>query len=485
MSGQAQVETAAAMQPELRSLYASTRTADEWSNYVAKTSNEVRNALYRIVKQNEQDLHDRYLAYLASDDGIAGALTNEIARQEFSDVFMLWINELITLDCDSYDIFCEKQADVGRLMARAGMPPYALSRAMRKVKLWLIHYLARQPLSPTQIIDAVRFVIGMIDISVEIRETSYQSDSKTQARIEEAYRLHTLGQNLAMERERQRALLMEWAHRALSSFYRAVTPPQLRRLWKSEFGLWLNHKARVLFEATPELDSIIDAVGRIDEELVPGLEQGVYAERSVVSGLIGRIENELDVIKFALNTLFDSRLEMENGSDSLTRLLNRRFLPMVLKREIALQKKGLHQGFCVIVVDIDHFKRINDIHGHRGGDVTLKQVADLIINSTRPSDFVFRYGGEKFVLVLVDCDLAMAQIVAHRIRQNIEHMIVTLPEGRKLSLTASLGIAGFADELDYEVLLARADEAMYAAKAAGRNRVFVAAEMASPIERDG
>jgi diguanylate cyclase len=448
--------------------------AREWTAHVVATPDEVHHLLHRIVHDNLEVIRARYGQYVALDPGISEVLVNDSARAEFTEIFVRWVTGVTTLPPDPADLFCEKQAEAGRMMARMGLPPHALSRAMRRLKLWFLDYLAEQQIPRDLAIETMRALLTMLDLSVEIKEISYHRSTTSHARIEEAYRLHALGQNLAMERERQRASLMEWGHKLLTEYHREGSDEALPRLWKSDFGLWATHKAGLLFDGAQELGQMTDVIDRIDEMLVPQLEQASHADRASLARLMQRIEEELAAVKYLLAHLFDARLEIENGRDPLTQLLNRRFLPAVLKREIALNKAGSERGFSVIVIDIDHFKAINDLHGHLVGDTTLQQVADVIAGHARPSDFAFRYGGEEFVLVLVDCDLAMAGHVAERLRDIIARRMFQLADGTALSVTASLGVAAFHGDFDYETLLERADQAMFVAKRDGRNRVVLA-----------
>ena len=277
-----------------------------------------------------------------------------------------------------------------------------------------------------------------------------------------------------MERERQRAALMEWGHGILAAFYQNVASNELPRLWKSEFGLWLNHKAHILFERQPKLELIKQLVSRIDVELVPVLERASFGDRSQISDAAGKIEEELSAIKFLLNSIFEAHIEVESGRDPLTQLLTRRFMPSVLMREIQLQKMSVAAGFCVLLLDIDHFKRINDTHGHKIGDQALRAVAAAITETVRQTDFVFRYGGEEMLIVLVECDEAMGLQVAEKIRAEIARLSLPLADGGRLAVTASIGVAAFGGELDYERILARADKAVYEAKEGGRNRITLA-----------
>ncbi len=119
--------------------------------------------------------------------------------------------------------------------------------------------------------------------------------------------------------------------------------------------------------------------------------------------------------------------------------------------------------FAVVILDIDHFKKINDEQGHLYGDSILKSVAKLLADNVRDTDVVTRYGGEEFVIVMPQTPLSGACIFSDRLRQTLE---------RSLPLTISGGVAGAVDGDGAQTLLARADAALYSAKAAGRNRVF-------------
>ena len=129
---------------------------------------------------------------------------------------------------------------------------------------------------------------------------------------------------------------------------------------------------------------------------------------------------------------------------------------------------------AVLFVDIDDFKSINDGHGHDAGDRALQHVAGLLGQLTRGSDYLFRYGGEEFVVVLVAASESQAAVIAESLRRQIAQSPVALANGQVLGVTASIGVAGHDGHPDYERLMERADAAMYEAKRSGRNRVVVA-----------
>ncbi|SCB47740.1 GGDEF domain-containing protein [Rhizobium multihospitium] len=450
------------------------RIAREWNSLVQQTSTETHHIVCAIVRDNEDELRQRYRAYLEDDSDLASLVGEDTNLTAFTARFLEWIKKLVDPNATSGEIFFSDQDSLGETMARIGFPPHAVSRSIRKIKLWFLRHLAEAEVSRQQLIDAMAFVIGLFDIALEVREASYQKGVTSNARVNEAYRLHLLGQNLAMERERQRAALMEWGHGVLAAFYQSAASSELPRLSKSEFGLWLNHKAHILFERQPKLELIKQLVGRIDGELVPALERVSFGDRTQISDAAGRIEEELSAIKFLLNSIFEAHIEVESGRDPLTQLLTRRFMPSVLMREIQLQKASVASGFCVLLLDIDHFKRINDTHGHKVGDLALRSVAAAITESVRQTDFVFRYGGEEMLIVLVECDETMGLQVAEKVRSEIATLSIPLADGERLAITASIGVAAFGGELDYEGILARADKAVYQAKEDGRNRVMLA-----------
>lgn len=162
--------------------------------------------------------------------------------------------------------------------------------------------------------------------------------------------------------------------------------------------------------------------------------------------------------------------------DALTRLPNRATVLERLSSQLALARRS-GEALTVIIADIDHFKRINDTHGHQAGDLALQVVAQRLQDATRDGESIGRYGGEEFLFVLYPCSRAQAAHVAERMRLAVAEKAVELPdEAAALPLTISLGFAstcGHADER-VEQLLGRADAALYRAKAEGRNRASAA-----------
>lgn len=171
-----------------------------------------------------------------------------------------------------------------------------------------------------------------------------------------------------------------------------------------------------------------------------------------------------------LQGLIDGLCEL-SSRDALTGLANRRHFEMVLAREIDRVARAGDPAL-LLLLDIDHFKRVNDSHGHVAGDLVLKAVAQSLLECVRPMDTVARIGGEEFAIVLPNCPPAFGPMVAERVRSNIERRLVAIGPTQQIAVTVSLGGA-FAQQWvrsSVALWLERADLQLYNAKAGGRNR---------------
>jgi len=158
-------------------------------------------------------------------------------------------------------------------------------------------------------------------------------------------------------------------------------------------------------------------------------------------------------------------------TDALTGIPNRRAWDEQLTRQRDRFMRR-QTPVAVVMIDVDHFKKFNDIHGHQTGDLVLKQVAHTLVAAARDTDIVARYGGEEFGVILPNTALEEAQVAAGRLRRAIEACEIRTAE-RKLRVTVSLGVAPLQPDEPSEAWVQRSDSALYAAKKSGRNRVYV------------
>ena len=215
-------------------------------------------------------------------------------------------------------------------------------------------------------------------------------------------------------------------------------------------------------------------------KLTQALEMGVndYLTRPIDKNeLIARVRTQLRKKLYADRLRHNVQLSLEMAiTDQLTGLHNRRYMSRHLDTLVnGAQKSGKPLAF--LIMDIDHFKSVNDTHGHDIGDEVLREFANRISANVRGIDLACRYGGEEFVVVMPDTDMDFATQVAERLRKSVETNAFEVSRAPgKLHITISIGIASSLGDGDSaEALLHRADQALYRAKREGRNRIVLAA----------
>ena len=241
---------------------------------------------------------------------------------------------------------------------------------------------------------------------------------------------------------------------------------------------------------------------KLEERNAPGLEQGGHPENALVVP-IQRSGQLMGAMELYLNTwreLTDDQADLLNGvaseaamairhaqlfaaqeenalTDELTRLPNRRALAQSFLQETQRARRR-RSPISFLMIDLDHFKHVNDTYGHLSGDSVLHELAQILKTSARESDVCARYGGEEFALILTETAEAGARVLAERIRAKVA--AATFPGG--LKLTISIGLAATDEPTLFTQLIDRADQALYAAKQAGRNQVRVA-DMSGPAPK--
>jgi two-component system cell cycle response regulator len=233
-------------------------------------------------------------------------------------------------------------------------------------------------------------------------------------------------------------------------------------------------------ERTRALPIVVVVSSEQDPSLIRALDLGIsdYVRRPIDKNeMLARLRTQVrhKFYQAGLRERLMSTLELA-VTDSLTGLHNRRYFDMHLQRlfEAATQSG---KPMALVVCDIDHFKHVNDRHGHMAGDEVLREFSARVRRNIRSADLACRYGGEEFVVIMPETDPALATTVAERIREEVESHPFIVQEGKEqLPITVSIGVACRDGTDDTpEKLFKRADFALYSAKRAGRNRVFTEA----------
>jgi diguanylate cyclase (GGDEF)-like protein len=243
-------------------------------------------------------------------------------------------------------------------------------------------------------------------------------------------------------------------------------------------------------------------VVKLDERTAPGLDAGGHPQLALVVPIqrAGQLMGAMELYLNDWRELNDDQADLLNGvaaqaaiairhaqlfqaqeetalTDELTKLPNRRALAQRFLQETQRARRH-HAGLSFLMVDIDHFKQVNDGHGHLNGDAVLAELAAILSNGLRESDICARYGGEEFALILPETTESGARVLAERLRAKVAS--ATFPGG--LKVTISVGIAASDDPALFTQLIDRADQALYQAKQGGRNQVRVA-DMKGPAPK--
>ncbi len=443
-----------------------------WQLRLAVTRAPAGALLAAVAAEGGPALADHFYEGMLDDPRAARFLDPEQVRDRLKPSLQRWLHELVSALPEDVQAVQQLQEHVGQVHARIGVPVDLVGRGARMLKARMHEGIRRRAASEAEALDAVIHLDALLDLALESMTRAYARSREAAGELDGSFRLFSLIQNVGTERERQRALLLAWEN----SLLYALTAEQAGAvenllLSRSEFGLWFLHKGMASFGDTAETREVTQLGERIDMALRERL--AASAAPAARRALLEDIRGWTAQIRHLVGIMFEGIGDLEAGRDALTRLLNRRFLPTILRREIALHASSGRQ-FAVLMLDLDHFKSINDQHGHEAGDRALQHVASLLTEHTRGSDYLFRFGGEEFVVVLGSASRAEAVAIAQGLRHAIAGTPVVLSGGLRLPLTASIGVAVQDGHPDYERVLARADAAMYQAKRAGRDRVVVA-----------
>lgn len=247
--------------------------------------------------------------------------------------------------------------------------------------------------------------------------------------------------------------------RSIAMILKALGKGRLRRRWLGLSGLIVLFLVGYGIFGLLRLGApitIVDAV--VSVILIAG---GVFV--LVVSELSATTVN--DIMRIAT-------LKRDLLRDPLTGVFNRRYLDYKIEEE-AVRARRFDLPLSALMVDLDHFKHVNDTYGHPIGDLVLRHVADLIVRQSGAIDTVVRYGGEEFMVIAPKSDLDAADVLGKRILRHLADETVPLPDGTRLAVTASIGAASLLADDSTTELIEKADRALYLAKRNGRNQVCI------------
>lgn len=443
----------------------------EWRALIRQTSPDVHTILTGLSDDEIRHLVTVFYDYMLSHAESALFLNTEQVSTRLSGSMFDWLRSVLGSAYGDLPRLLAKQREIGVVHARIGLPIDLVNRGARKLKEELYQLLkSKADYSVSLLTDAICFSSLAMDTALEAMTVSYSPSYQNSLHTQEQYRLQTIYDDVNVERERQIRSFTDWENQFIYNIATGLPSGDLVFLADSDFGMWFSHKGKHILGSCNLLAEMESVIAEIDNRLTQALSNQQLPGETERMSLLQDVRQLSAKIHFLLASMFEALVKQENGKDSLTQLLNRRFIPTIMRREISL---ALHsrKPFTLAMLDIDYFKQINDSYGHNTGDMTLKNVAAVIYEHIRSSDYVFRYGGEEFMILLVESDESQASIILETLRKKIAELRIAASMTESFSITVSIGVAEYDYHPDYKQLVDKADRALYLAKSHGRNRV--------------
>ncbi len=426
-----------------------------------------------VVRPHLQRIVNVFYAELIAHPDAGAFLDSELVAGRLTKSLVTWI-ECMFLPRTEAEIaeFLEQQYAIGRVHARINVPLHLVVEGMRVLRREIGEVLTDSDIGRADLARAVICMNDLLDHAASQINETYISEIATYERHMKSMRMHIEPYALVSELEGWRSFLFDWQRRVVIHLYanEDARPSTDATLGRSDFGLWVTHKGDLIFHDPDERAKLASIVCDVDRTYAEACR---CRDTKKMPSAIEALGDAVTRGAWILQTLIDNVLVLERGRDPLTRLFNRRYLSTIVKHESTL---GMAHGilYGILLLDIDHFKSINDRYGHEGGDVVLRAFAEVLMHTIRASDFAFRYGGEEFLIVLGDVDETRLRQIAEKVRVAVAEHEFRLDDGTIIAVTTSVGGSLHDGRSDYEQIVKQADQALYEAKRTGRNRCVMA-----------
>jgi diguanylate cyclase len=402
-------------------------------------------------------------------------LNHDKVKNRVREVLAQWLRDSFTHQSnpDVLEKYYQYQIEIGHIHARIDLPMNLVDHGMSILVTQVMLTLKNSNLKRDVLADAMILVVQVLDLALSIIGESYERDVVINQKNEQSLKMHISTQSLAFDYGQLCTSLSDWMRNLLlliaQNKYDANVQPTIRH---SNFGLWISHKAYLFLAGRPELATLVTLVDNIDEEMHQLANCIHQQNEEAVDETLIRLNDCISQSICVLGNIAKDMIDEESGRDPLTHLFNRRYLETVMRHETSY---SLEHGilFGALMIDIDHFKRLTASYGDKCDNI-LKQLAKIMTLQVRAGDFVFRLGGEKFLIVLADVNQFVIQRVAEKVRSVVFHHDFKLNEKEPLTITVSIGTAMHDRHPDFNRTLKLADEALYIAKGDGRNQVIAA-----------
>ncbi|MCG7949398.1 MAG: GGDEF domain-containing protein [Candidatus Thiodiazotropha taylori] len=436
-------------------------------------SESTRSEVQAIIDGHSEVIVNRFYQDLTANPTTAQFLTHEEIESRLKRSMVEWLK--LTFDhqkiLDDRAAFESYQTNIGRVHSRASINLQLVNYARMMLKRSVVEVIRS---NHADSIDLLCYATEMIDYAIDLFNDSYLHEVIETTRHQQALKIITSGHQLALDLERGKNELTVWMKDAIWNITHD-SKSSLTAVADLNIYHWLKHKGSFTF-ADQDLSALLlshcESLLSTETSIIDEIEKEESAGRSAaLNGLMESAMSKVDELCVGLAKAIDLILAAEERKDALTKTLSRRYLPAIAQREV-LYARTKGAPFSVMMIDIDDFKLVNDQYGHRVGDQVLEMVAESLLERVRPGDYVFRYGGEEFLIIVSETDKEVCQVLAEEMKSIISSMEMSVSDNASVSVTVSIGIAEYDFHPDFLRTLSKADRRVYLAKDRGKNRVI-------------
>ena len=435
---------------------------ETWDEIIERTPPAVRSGVAALVTREASTVTATFYDSLLSHESSTPYLTHDVVRARLKRELEHWLLSLFAEhDAVSREAQVAQQIAVGAVHARIKLPVELLTIGAYVLGRELCAAVPRQFEDRAQHSLATHYLTAVLSLAIGMILSAFVRETRLGVRNEEAFRQAALGDDTALERERQRAALSEWVQRCLLALANTRRRAAIVPLGKSDFASWLRHKGKVIFDTAPEWETVESAIAHIDGALLPRLASDTLDEEPR-NELLDDLESRIDFIRYTLNDLFERTQLGNHGRDAVTQLLNRRYLDALLANTVAAHAESGKPFVVVLVrVDIDRSGASLGIADEAPSDRLLQQVAGELRDSAGAGDYLFRYTDRDFLVVEGDSNAARSIERLERLVSRLDERLGTDQAGRD-GATLRLALAEADGHPDFQRLLRRVELAISA-----------------------
>lgn len=420
----------------------------------------------QIIRESGQAIVETFYRRLLKNPKTAEFLTHNEVERRLKGSMIGWLEYTFDYSRIRSDPegFREYQFNVGCVHSRVNIGLYVLNYAKVVLKRGIFEIDDAATLFDP---GTLRYISDVVDYAVDMFNEAYLTEIIETTRHQQALRIITSSHQLALDLERAKGEVTAWIK---DTMWRVSQNQTLGKKKVNDLNIyhWLKHKGSFSFSDQSTTGALLE---KCDELRIveTAIDQALQDEASS-NQLLATAMAASDRICELLDQVIEGVLRAEQNIDALTRTLSRRYLLAIAQREVLFARQT-GNPFCVLMIDIDDFKKVNDEHGHRFGDQALEQVAGVLMERVRPGDYVFRYGGEEFLVLISETDAEAGAMIAEDIRRRIYALEIAISDSNNISLSVSIGVGEYDFHPDFMRTLDIADRRLYLAKDAGKNRV--------------